>query len=269
MARQNLSIGSVANDKSGDTLRQAGDKINDTFVELYKFLGGDSDVLPPSFNLDSGGNITIEKGAGIATLSAVNLTADRTAFLPDLSGNIILDSGEQTLSSKTLISPTINNPIIGTGINDSDGELLIAFTPASSAVNYITLTNAGAGNDVNISATGGDTDFNLVVAAAGTGSVELSKGAFSAAEISSNGTASALASYIICNKATALTVSLANGTTVGEYKIFTNKGAGNAVITPSNFAQGTNITLAQGDAVTLIWDGSNWYITGHYGAAIA
>lgn len=35
MAQQLIDIGSVANDGTGDTLRQAGDKINDNFTELY------------------------------------------------------------------------------------------------------------------------------------------------------------------------------------------------------------------------------------------
>ena len=39
MARQNIGIGSSANDGNGDTLRTAGTKINNTLVELYQFLG--------------------------------------------------------------------------------------------------------------------------------------------------------------------------------------------------------------------------------------
>ena len=35
MAKQNLNIGSSANDGTGDTLRAAGSKINDTLVEIY------------------------------------------------------------------------------------------------------------------------------------------------------------------------------------------------------------------------------------------
>ena len=34
MTRQNISIGSAANDGTGDTLRQAGTKINANFVEI-------------------------------------------------------------------------------------------------------------------------------------------------------------------------------------------------------------------------------------------
>ena len=41
MARQNINIGSSANDGTGDPLRTAFDKINDNFVELY---GSDNDL---------------------------------------------------------------------------------------------------------------------------------------------------------------------------------------------------------------------------------
>lgn len=46
MTRQNLNIGSTANDGTGDDLRDGGTKINANFVDLYQHIGGDSDVLP-------------------------------------------------------------------------------------------------------------------------------------------------------------------------------------------------------------------------------
>ena len=52
MARQNLGIGSSANDGNGDTLRTAGTKINANFVELYRFLGTDSDTLSSQITLE-------------------------------------------------------------------------------------------------------------------------------------------------------------------------------------------------------------------------
>ena len=47
MARQTLNIGQSANDNTGDTLRAAGDKINDNFQELYSLI-------------DLGDNVTVE-----------------------------------------------------------------------------------------------------------------------------------------------------------------------------------------------------------------
>ena len=91
---------------------------------------------------------------------------------------------------------------------------------------------------------------------------------FQSSEIAVNGTASATATHIICNKATALAVGLGPGSTSGEFKIFTNKGAGLATITPDDggssiFAAGTSFALAQNEGATCIWDGSNWFLVGN------
>jgi len=40
MAQQTINLGTVANDDTGDTLRDGGDKINQNFTELYDALGG-------------------------------------------------------------------------------------------------------------------------------------------------------------------------------------------------------------------------------------
>lgn len=46
MTRQSISIGTTANDGTGDELRPAAQKVNANFVDLYLQVGGDSDVLP-------------------------------------------------------------------------------------------------------------------------------------------------------------------------------------------------------------------------------
>ena len=40
MAKQVINTGTLANDGTGDTLRQAGDKMNANFTELYQLFGG-------------------------------------------------------------------------------------------------------------------------------------------------------------------------------------------------------------------------------------
>ena len=42
MAKQSIGIGTAADDGTGDTLRAAGDKINDNFTEIYTTLGDGS-----------------------------------------------------------------------------------------------------------------------------------------------------------------------------------------------------------------------------------
>mgnify|MGYP003645430417 CR=1 FL=1 len=327
MTRQNIGIGASANDGSGDTLRAAGTKINDNFVELYLKLGGDSDALT---SVDIGVNSVIFEGSAVddyeTTITVTNPTADRTITFPNADGNVVLDSVTQTLSNKTLTGPiitlpkindtsadhqyvfavselaadrivtlpplttgdtivfndhtatltnkTLTTPVVTTGkfitsLNDTNGNELIKVTATGSAVNEITVVNAATGNSPTVTASGGDANVNLTLAAKGTGSVVISKTAINSETLTANGAASLTVGYTICNKGTALALSLANGTTVGETKYFTNKGAGIATITPTSFAQGSTFALDQYDAATVIWDGTNWYVAGQYGATIA
>lgn len=46
MAKQSIGIGTTANDGTGDPLRDAFDKINDNFTELYDYFGAVAGVLP-------------------------------------------------------------------------------------------------------------------------------------------------------------------------------------------------------------------------------
>ena len=84
----------------------------------------------------------------------------------DTHGDVTL-TGTQTLTNKTLTSPKIN-----TGILDANGPEMIKFTATGSAVNEFTFTNAAAGNDPSISATGDSTDIDLNLVAKGAGVVQ-------------------------------------------------------------------------------------------------
>lgn len=137
MARQPIGTGSAANDATGDNLRSAGTKLNQTFVELYLHAGGDSDVLPDR----------------LVVHRAVTITAD--------------------------------------------GAL---------ATNY---------------------------------------------------------DYYICNKATALALTLGAGSYVGEHKYFSNRNTGVATITANLAGSSVSFALAQNEAAQIIWDGAEWFIVGN------
>jgi hypothetical protein len=322
MARQNIGIGTSANDGTGDTLRIAGEKINDNFVELYRKLGGDSNALSTGITLTD--DAIVFEGSAVddfeTFLSVVNPTADRNVYLPNASGFILLDSAAQTLTNKnltspvlttpqindtsadhryivavselsanrtitlplligndifvfaghvqtltnkTLTAPTINTPRIGTSIDDTNGAELIRVTATASAVNEITLANAATGGKPTVTASGNDTNITVQINGKGSGSVEINKLAITSSTISVSGAAAAGAGYIICNSGSALAVSLANGTVVGETKIFTNRGAGTATITPANFASGASFAITQNEGAQVIWDGSNWFLIGN------
>lgn len=197
----------------------------------------------------------------------VDSGTDLIINLPDLldSDTLIFNNHPATLTNKTLTTPALASPRVTTSINDVNGSELIKVTATASAVNEVTLANAATLGKPTITASGADTNVTMKLEAKGTGSVEITKAAYTSSTITANGAASTSATYIICNKSTALAVSLADGTIVGEYKIFTNKGAGTATVTPANFAQGTTFALATNDGCQVIWDGSNWHLIGNQG----
>ena len=267
MARQNISTGSSANDGTGDTLRSAATKINANFTEIYDFLGtpGDSSTLASSVRFEDSAVLFegLTADANETRLYVENPSADRSVIIPNASGNVVLDTHTQTLTNKTLTSPTINTAKVGTSLNDTNGNELFKVTATGSAVNEFTVANGASSNGPTLSATGGGSNLNIFLTTKGQGSVQLSKAAFTSVVISANGDASDTATYIICNKSTALAVGLNDGTTTGEYKIFTNKGTGVATVTPDNFAGGTSFALAQNEGVTCVWDGNNWFLVGN------
>jgi len=328
MTRQNISTGTFANDGSGDTLRQAGQKINENFVELYQKLGGDSNALTGILSIASGG-ISFEGAtddANDTVLNAADPTQNNTINLPNASGNIVLDSAtqtllnktltgpivsgikikdndashtynfiagsltanhniniptlsdsdtltliaaSQTLTNKTLTAPTMSQPKVSGYVADVNGAELIGITATGSAVNHVGVQNAATTTNPILSAAGDDPNINLNLAGKGTGSVEIEKAAYSSDVITATGAADTSKSYIVGNSGTPISVSVANGTTVGEYKLFTNKNAGTATITPATFGPGTSIALANNQGCTMIWDGTSWQLVSNYGGTVS
>jgi hypothetical protein len=88
MAKQSIGLGSVADDGTGDTLRIAGDKVNDNFDELYTTLGDGSTLsLPVTAINNATANELVTIGATTTELDAeANLTFDGSTLA--VTGNI-------------------------------------------------------------------------------------------------------------------------------------------------------------------------------------
>ena len=299
MTRQNINIGSSANDGTGDTLRTAGTKINQNLIELYTRLGGDSATLSTGVSFTD--SAVVFEGASTDShetfLIATDPTADRTISLPNATGTIVLKdttdplthktltapiistisntgtitlptstdtlvgrATTDTLTNKTLTSPTIYRPKIQQSIIDSAGATMINLTSTSSAVNNLKITNQVSGSNPTVQAEGTDTNINLKLNGQGKGSLEVAKLAYTSATETADGAVDSAASLIICNKSGSLALALGPGTTAGEFKIFTNIGTGTATVTPHPFAQGTSFDVTQNNATQCIWNGTSWFM---------
>ena len=83
MAIQTIGIGTVADDGTGDSLRVAGDKINDNFNEIYTTLGDGSTLTGGAITAlnNATANELVTIGATTTELDAeANLTFDGTTL---------------------------------------------------------------------------------------------------------------------------------------------------------------------------------------------
>ena len=109
MAYQELEIGTVVNDGTGDTLPVAGDKINDNFLEIYNLIGDGTSLTSgisatatvvtltaPTISGVVGGTIT---SATITTLTGTTFNAGTLALA---AGSITDSSGAISFGNENL-----------------------------------------------------------------------------------------------------------------------------------------------------------------------
>jgi len=141
MARQNINRGTTANDGTGDTLRIAAGKINDTFGEIYNFLGGDSDQVTTKMSLSDNG--LIYKGLTYnTTLGFTEGSAAVSITLPGESGVIALVGSTQTLVNKTLTVPVLTTPQINDTSLDHQYIVAVSELTADRNINLPLLTDS-------------------------------------------------------------------------------------------------------------------------------
>src|SRR5207253_1317172 len=81
-----------------------------------------------------------------------------------------------THAALTSTNATLTTPKVVTSLNDTAGNEVFNITATVSAVNELTFANGATGNGPTISATGGDTNVDLNLAAKGpTGVIKLTQ----------------------------------------------------------------------------------------------
>ena len=142
MALQTIGIGSVADDGTGDTLRTAGDKINDNFNEIYTTLGDGSTLNTGVTALNNAtANELVTVGATTTELDAeANLTFDGSTLT--VTGNITVPNDGDIGS----VGATDAIQISSAGIITFKDDILIkdgGTIGAASATTAITIASTG------------------------------------------------------------------------------------------------------------------------------
>ena len=147
MAKQDINIGSTANDGTGDPLRTAFDKINDNFTELYAVSGA-----------GSGNNVAISGNSIISENSNGDIILD-----PNGTGRIVLAT-----ASELRFTDHTDNAI---PYMDADGDI-----QASSKLTWTNSTATFRAEDVTIHAATiatANSNQSLSIDPSGTGTVEI------------------------------------------------------------------------------------------------
>ncbi len=125
MAKQNINVGASANDRSGDSLRLAFQKINANFTELYTALGLDTAPLNLGAFEFSGSTLSTTDSSSITIDQATTVTSNLTVggdILPSVANGGDLGSAAKPWRSLYVSESTIYIGNHTLGINDQ-GEL--------------------------------------------------------------------------------------------------------------------------------------------------
>jgi hypothetical protein len=173
MAKSTINLGTTPNDRTGDTLRDAGSKVNSNFSELYTALGSGTALTIAVTGATSG---QVLKFNGTNFVPAADANTDAVTSVNTLTGAI-------TLTSQNITEPA-NNPVLaGVVIAGTAGQFTC--TATTLAVNQTvtitgtlggtgTITGYTTGKVYTISVTNGTTSFTLtdagvaIVTTAGT-----------------------------------------------------------------------------------------------------
>jgi hypothetical protein len=150
MTKQVIFIGTVANDGSGDSIRDAMNKVNLNFDELYGKLSGTPDYLTTGIDFDSTGILLLGTQATYTTrVEPVTPTANQTIYVPDSAGTVTLRESKtyktvmtHDLATDSVVAVDLNQPL--TIFNR--GTAILASLDSGETGQVIKFINVGAGS---------------------------------------------------------------------------------------------------------------------------
>lgn len=246
---------------SGSGISEVADDTSPTLgghLEGASFTVGTSSSGIEDLHVESGGTLDFANGNAVVTHSSGVLTVStgdlRVTTAGTNAASVVTVGGAQTLTSKTLTSPVLTTPQINDTSSDHQYVFAVSELSADRNVTLPLLT----GDDTFAFQSHTQTLSNKVI----VGSVQALSGA-GAVDITTYTT-----KYTSTGAGQALT--LADGTEGQLKNIVHIVDGGSGVLTPTNFGNGTTITFTEaGDAVTLQFLGTDWWLLSNIGCTIA
>jgi hypothetical protein len=155
-------------------------------------------------------------------------SANTMAALATANSSVLVTSsgGVPSLSTTLPASLTIPSPKITTGLFDSNGNEMLGFNPAASAVNYIQIQNSATNQAVALGAVGSDSNIVMSLSGKGTSGAQ-TQGKSNAGSNSAGYIGEVISSVVLAASA----VSMTNNTnkdittislTAGDWDVFGN-----------------------------------------------
>ena len=173
MAKQTINIGSSANDGTGSSLRAGGDLINDNFNEIYTALGDGSSISSAAFVTTTGTQTLTNK-----TLTSPTITGTGT-IAGTFTGNI---TGDVTGNADTATTLATARTIAGQSFNGSSNITIAATDLSDTDQALATSSNVQFGNltlSGNLTVNGSTTTVNSTNTTLDDNLLELNSGATS------------------------------------------------------------------------------------------
>jgi hypothetical protein len=146
MTKQTINVGTAANDKKGDSLRAAFQKVNANFTELYTVLGinADGTLSLGAFEF-TGSTMTTTDSTPIVIDQSVTVSSDLTIggdLLPNIANGGNLGSLAKPFRSLYVSNSTVFLGGVPLSLEAGTNELRVNNVPISQNITYADIPNA-------------------------------------------------------------------------------------------------------------------------------
>ena len=145
MAKQSINVGATANDKKGDSLRAAFQKVNNNFTELYTALGLNDNSLNLGAFEFNGSVMTTTDSTAIVIDQATTVTSNLTVggdIVPSIANGGNLGSLAKPFRSLFVSNNTVFLGGVPLSLEPGTNELRVNNVPISQNISYTDIPNA-------------------------------------------------------------------------------------------------------------------------------